>query len=56
MKSLIFAALLLAVFSADIEECLKQKCPNEYNACKKEVFGCAAIALKCKQNCGGGTD
>lgn len=48
MKSLIFIALILIASAADPEECLKERCPDEYAACEKEVFGCATKALKCK--------
>lgn len=48
MKSLFIIALFVVLATADIEACLQKNCPTEYKACKAEVFGCAALALKCK--------
>ncbi|CAK77271.1 unnamed protein product (macronuclear) [Paramecium tetraurelia] len=50
MKSILIALLVIAVI-AD-EACVKEKCPNQYNACVAEVFGCASKALNCKNKCG----
>ncbi|CAD8060510.1 unnamed protein product [Paramecium sonneborni] len=53
MKSILLITLLALTYTADPEQCLKEKCPNEYAACQKEVFGCASAAMKCKNQCGG---
>jgi len=48
MKSFIAIALLLVLAIAQTpEDCVKEKCKTEYNACVKEVFGCAAVGYKC---------
>lgn len=46
MKTFLLIALVVVVFSAG-EDCVKQKCPSQYNACVAEVFGCATKALNC---------
>lgn len=51
MKTIIIALFVVSVL-AQGEDCVKQKCPNEYNACVSEVFGCATKALDCKNKCG----
>lgn len=48
MKSFIAIALLLVLAIAQTpEDCVKERCKNEYNSCVKEVFGCAAVGYKC---------
>lgn len=57
MKSFIAIALLLVLAIAQTpEDCVKEKCKNEYNSCVKEVFGCAAVGYKCKSKCGDDDD
>lgn len=48
----LFLAFVLLTFAVDPEKCVQEKCPSEYNACKKAVFGCASKALNCKNKCG----
>lgn len=56
MKTIIFLTLIVAFALASPEDCVKEKCGTEYNACVKEVFGCAAVGLKCKNKCGDSDD
>lgn len=56
MKSLFLIALVMCTVYSAPEDCVKEKCPKEYNGCVAQVFGCAAVGLKCKNKCGDADD
>ena len=51
MKSFLFALILVIAIADPYQDCVKEKCPNQYNACTT-AFGCATAALKCQSKCG----
>ena len=46
MKSFLLALILVSAIADPYQDCVKEKCPDDYNACTTN-FGCATAALKC---------